>query len=390
MKIEALYRYFLLTPATHLPVIDEEGNLIGLLSRKLIQMEMADLSSSDREYAQLPDSFLEMEMPESFFQYFQRQKSIPVLSKTGEKKEEWDKVQVMAGLGKLVAPKRTEEPATEEKKQALEQSSRSWFMELILQNFPDGLLATDLEGSSIFYNETFEQTILTKKYFRDSILQAERLLKEMSKNLLANYLKTNELRLEGNSPFSLQTYVNELECNVRIIVLKQGSKIVGYLYHFVSPRSGLGQQDENGLEFPSVSDAFLQKLPLETMLKEVESAFIFHSLKRNQDNISHTALELGVPRTTLQNRIKFLELQSRYSLSRENPIPRKKANVSPISETAPLEKAAKNTETSLGTKHSSSSKKKPKNVSKSSVLPKKTSSSKTASSKTSAKKRKHR
>ncbi|MBM9500271.1 transcriptional regulator [Leptospira sp. 201903071] len=390
MKIEALYRYFLITPATHLPVIDESGDLVGLLSRKLIQMEMADLSSSDREYSQLPESFLETEIPESFFQYFQRQKSIPVLGQNGEKKEEWDKVQVMAGLGKLVSATRPVEPPTEEKKQELEQSSRSWFMELILQNFPDGLLATDLEGSSIFYNETFEQTILTKKYFRDSILQAERLLKEMSKNLLANYLKTNELRLEGNSPFSLQTYVNELESNVRIIVLKQGSKIVGYLYHFVSPRSGLGQQDENGLEFPSVSDAFLQKLPLETMLKEVESAFIFHSLKRNQDNISHTALELGVPRTTLQNRIKFLELQSRYSLSRENPIPRKKANVSQAMENEPPEKVLKNTETPVVSKHSPSSKKKAKNVLKGAALSKKGPSSKSASSKTSAKKRKQR
>ncbi|AOP33464.1 transcriptional regulator [Leptospira tipperaryensis] len=390
MKIEAIYRYFLITPATHLPVINESGDLIGLLSRKLIQMEMADLSSSDREYAQLPDSFLETEIPESFFQYFQRQKSIPVLAKTGEKKEEWDKVQVMAGLGKLVSENRAPELPTEEKKQELEQSSRSWFMELILQNFPDGLLATDLEGSSIFYNETFEQTILTKKYFRDSILQAERLLKEMSKNLLANYLKTNELRLEGSSPFSLQTYVNELECNVRIIVLKQGPKIVGYLYHFVSPRSGLGQQDANGLEFPSVSDAFLQKLPLETMLKEVESAFIFHSLKANQDNISHTALALGVPRTTLQNRIKFLELQNRYSLQRENPIPRKKANSSPVVESDSLEKVAKNGESSSGQKPSSPSKKKGKNASKSSSPSKKGSSSKSAFSKTPAKKRKQR
>ncbi|MBE8398518.1 transcriptional regulator, partial [Leptospira borgpetersenii serovar Hardjo-bovis] len=79
------------------------------------------------------------------------------------------------------------------------------------------------------------------------------------------------------------------------------------------------------LEFPSVIDAFFQKLPLETMLKEVESAFIFHSLKAIQDNISHTALQLGIPRTTLQNIIKFLDLQSLYTLSRENSIPRKNA-----------------------------------------------------------------
>ncbi|EMY75990.1 transcriptional regulator, Fis family [Leptospira weilii serovar Ranarum str. ICFT] len=398
MKIEAIYKYFLLTPTTHLPVVDESGELIGLLSRKLIQMEMADLSSSEREYSQLPESFLETTMPESFFQYFQRQKSIPVLAKTGEKKEEWDKVQLLAGLGKLVAAQRPpEETPSPEKKQELEQSSRFWFMELILQNFPDGLLATDLEGNSVFYNETFEQNILPKKYFRDSILQAERLLKEMSKNLLADYLKSNELRLDGNLPFSLQTYRTELECTVRIIVLKQGSKIVGYLYHFVTPRAVLGRQDESGLEFPSVQDAFFQKFPLETMLKEVESSFIFHSLKRNQDNISHTALELGVPRTTLQNRIKFLDLQSRYALSKENPIPRKKT----ISTASSEEKSAtepKDTD-SVGLKKQNpkttkiaskrvSAKKSDPSAGKRNSLSKKKSSSKTSSSKPAAKKRK--
>ncbi|EMJ97069.1 CBS domain-containing protein [Leptospira alstonii] len=401
MKIEAIYKYFLLTPTTHLPVVDESGELIGLLSRKLIQMEMADLSSSEREYSQLPESFLETTMPESFFQYFQRQKSIPVLFKTGEKKEEWDKVQLLAGLSKLAVAQKPPVSSSSEKKQEQELSSRFWFMELILQNFPDGLLATDLEGNSVFYNETFEQNILPKKYFRDSILQAERLLKEMSKNLLADYLKSNELRLDGNLPFSLQTYRTELECNVRIIVLKQDSKIAGYLYHFVTPRAVLGRQDESGLEFPSVQDAFFQKLPLETMLKEIESAFIFHSLKANQDNISHTALQLGVPRTTLQNRIKFLDLQNRYALSKENPIPRKKT----ISAASPEEKSAaepKNAEpsglkkqspktTKIASKQvSASSKKSDKNAVKPNSLSKKNSSSKASSSKPAAKKRKSR
>ncbi|WP_082280904.1 CBS domain-containing protein [Leptospira kirschneri] len=376
MKIETIYKYFLLTPSTHLPVVDDSGKLIGLLSRKSIQMEMADLSNSEKEYTQIPESFLETDIPESFFQYFQRQKSIPVLSTTGEKKEEWDKVQLMAELGQLVSANRPSVPPTTEiQKQEKEQNSRFWFMELILQNFPDGLLATDLEGSSLFYNETFEQNILPKKYFRDSIQQAERLLKEMSKNLLADYLKTNELRLDGNSTFSLQTYVSELECNVRIIVLKQNSKIAGYLYHFITPKAVLGRQDENGLEFPSIRDAFLQKLPLETMLKEVESSFIFYSLKANQDNISHTALQLGVPRTTLQNRIKFLDLQNRYSLSRENPIPRKKASGS-------SEKSPKNTENNNS--QTPNSKKSKKNG------PKTNSASKKKSSKTTVKKRNRR
>ncbi|EKP14511.1 MULTISPECIES: CBS domain-containing protein [Leptospira] len=391
MKIETLYRYFLITPATHLPVVDESGDLIGLLSRKLIQMEMADLSSSEQEYTRLPKNFLETEIPESFFQYFQRQKSIPVLTLTGEKKEEWDKVQVMAGLGKLISENRSSpEPVTEPKKQEQEQSSRFWFMELILQNLPDGLLATDLEGNSVFYNETFEQSILPKKYFRDSILQAERLLKEMSKNLLADYLKSNELRLDGNTPFSLQTYITEIECNVRIIVLKQNSKIAGYLYHFITPRAVLGRQNESGLEFPSVSDAFFQKLPLETMLKEVESAFIFHSLKANQDNISHTALQLGIPRTTLQNRIKFLDLQSRYTLSRENSIPRKKAVPPHHSEEKP-ETHTKNPKSSASSKQVPvTSKKSGKSTSKDNVRTKKKSTSKTASLKQTAKKRKFR
>ncbi|EMM73524.1 hypothetical protein LEP1GSC043_4413 [Leptospira weilii str. Ecochallenge] len=101
MKIETLYRYFLITPATHLPVVDESGDLIGLLSRKLIQMEMADLSSSEREYTRLPESFLETEIPESFFQYFQRQKSIPVLTLTGEKKKNGTKSRSWPNLENL-------------------------------------------------------------------------------------------------------------------------------------------------------------------------------------------------------------------------------------------------------------------------------------------------
>lgn len=387
MKIETIYKYFLLTPSTHLPVVDNSGKLIGLLSRKLIQMEMADLSNSEKEYAQIPESFLETDIPESFFQYFQRQKSIPVLSTTGEKKEEWDKIQLMAELGQLVSANRpSTPPVTEVQKQEKEQNSRFWFMELILQNFPDGLLATDLEGGSLFYNETFEQNILPKKYFRDSIQQAERLLKEMSKNLLADYLKTNELRLDGSSTFSLQTYVTELECNVRIIVLKQNSKIVGYLYHFITPKAVLGRQDESGLEFPSIRDAFLQKLPLETMLKEVESSFIFYSLKANQDNISHTALQLGVPRTTLQNRIKFLDLQNRYSLSRENPIPRKKTSTTVYSTETQPNKNEKRPSLKKQTSKSTE-------VSKQTSTPKKSGKNrvkKNSSSKTAVKKRSRR
>nr|WP_232224721.1 helix-turn-helix domain-containing protein [Leptospira fainei] len=330
MRIEGLYKHFLYTPTNFLPVWEESDGLLGLLPKETILMELADLSVADREFTRIPEEYLIREIPESLLGYFQKQRTIPVLNSFGERKEDWDKPRLMAELSRSSwVAKGAEKPAQQSPElQAEDRTKQSqWFMEVILQNFPDGLLATDLDGHAVFYNETFEKDILTRKWFRDSILYAEKLLKEMSKDLLGNYLKTHELRLDEGK-ISVQTFVQDLDSLVRVSVLRQKGKPLGYLYHFSPIRAKLNSQDEDGMEFPSVTEAFGQKLPLETMLKEVEGSYIYHTLKRNQENVSHAALDLGVPRTTLQNRIKFLDLGARFKLNKDQPIPRKKTGKS--------------------------------------------------------------
>ncbi|TGL64255.1 PAS domain-containing protein [Leptospira sarikeiensis] len=325
MRIEVLYKFFLYSPTSHLPVWEEGPGLLGLLPKERVLMELADLSASEREFSRIPEEFLIREIPESLLSFFQKQRTIPVLNPLGEKLEDWDKPRFLAELSRSSwMAKEPEKPkATPQKTEEEKAKQSQWFMEVLLQNFPDGLLATDLDGHTVFYNETFEQEILVKKWFRDSILQAEKLLKEMSKELLGNYLKTHELRLEEGK-LSVQTYLPDLDSIVRVSVLKQKGKPLGYLYHFSPASAKLNSQDGEGMEFPSVTEAFNQKLPLETILKEVEGSYIYHTLKRNQENVSHAALDLGVPRTTLQNRIKFLDLTSKFKLNKDQPIPRKK------------------------------------------------------------------
>ncbi|PJZ69249.1 transcriptional regulator [Leptospira perolatii] len=327
MKIENLYKYFLYTQASHLPVWEEENHaLLGLLPKERILMELADLSLADREFSRIPEEYLVREIPETLLAFFQKQRTIPVLSPLGERKEDWDKPRLLAELSrsswvaKEPEKKESNDPESPEEKSKQTQ----WFMEVLLQNFPDGLLATDLDGHSVFYNETFENEILPRKWFKDSILHAEKLLKEMSKELLGNYLKTHELRLEEGK-LSVQTFLPDLDCLVRVSILHQKGKPVGYLYHFSPASSKVNHQDADGFIFPSVAEAFRQKLPLETILKEVEGSYIYQSLKRNQENVSHAALDLGVPRTTLQNRIKFLDLTSKFPMNRDQPIPRRKS-----------------------------------------------------------------
>jgi len=58
MKIESYYKFFLMTPVSHLPVVGEDGTAIGLLSRDKISREMADLDSTGIEYESIPEHLM--------------------------------------------------------------------------------------------------------------------------------------------------------------------------------------------------------------------------------------------------------------------------------------------------------------------------------------------
>lgn len=331
MKFESLYRHFLLTKATHLPVISEDGELLGLLSKDRVHRELSDLGREREDLDEIPLDILENELHENLLLYFKESTQIPVIGLDGEKKDNWDKPRFLAAFTRFdsinVRDPKLEEIESKLEKKKENADSVQWFMELILSHFPDGLLATDVNGSTIFYNETFENNILTKPLFRDSLQLAEKYLHNLNREVLATYLKGHDLTLGKDADTNvLHTNITELRTNLRIITLKKEKKVVGFLYHF-SPSNFAGPSGTGNSEFPNMDEAFRSKLPLESVLEEMEAHYIHKSLKRNSNNISHAATELGVPRTTLQNRIRFLKLSERFQNEAKvkSVIPRKRS-----------------------------------------------------------------
>jgi hypothetical protein len=326
MKIELFYRHFLMIPVSHLPVVDGSSNIVGLLSKEKIAREMADLESEGIEYAKIPEHILESNINEKVLQYFTRYRTIPVLNDLGQRIDEWEKPRFLAEASKLLEEKK---PVPQETKEDPNNETKNRmmiyrFMELILRSFPDALYATDKDGDTTFYNEKFEVQILSKTIFRDSITIAEKYFRELSRDLISEYFKSVEPGSEDSIDLPcLQVYVKNLELFIRLITLRADEKVIGYLYHFLDPNiSWMNQRGQSN--FPLIEELFQMNAPLSEVLKEVESSYIIRSFKKNQENISHTASDLKLPRSTLQNRIKFLGLSDILSRDPEVPIPRVK------------------------------------------------------------------
>lgn len=315
MKIETIYKHFLITPIQQIPVVNREtSELIGLLSKEKILLEMSDLSLSGKTYDSIPSHLIDNSFHENLIAYFQSNRLIPVLSELGEKIGEWDKPRFLAEFSKSIKKEDPKEKHIEKKQEKSQENQIQWFISLILENFPDPLFATDVEGNSIFYNEKFEKEILTKPSFRNSIVFAERFLRDLNRDLFANFLKSNnfENKSGGESNPFLQTYVKQVDRILRVITLEAKEKTVGFLYQFILPGNKLSFMGDAGMSFPSIEEAFHNKLPLEVVLNETEGHYIYYNLKSNQDNISHTAKALGIPRSTLQNRIRQLNIAKKF------------------------------------------------------------------------------
>ncbi|EOQ95146.1 transcriptional regulator, Fis family [Leptospira wolbachii serovar Codice str. CDC] len=304
---------------------------MGLLSKDRVHRELSDLGREREDLDEIPLEILETELHENLLLFFKESTQIPVIGLDGEKKDNWDKPRFLAAFTKLDSS-HIRDPKLEEIESKLEKKrenadSVQWFMELILSHFPDGLIATDVTGSTVFYNETFENDILTKPLFRDSLQLAEKYLHNLNKEVLASYLKDHDMSLGKDADTNvLYANVTELRVTLRIVTLKKEKKVFGFLYHF-SPSSFANPAENGQSEFPNLDEAFRSKLPLESVLEEMEAHYIHKSLGRNSNNISHTATELGVPRTTLQNRIRFLKLSERFrnETKVKTVIPRKRS-----------------------------------------------------------------
>ena len=331
-----MYKYFMMTPVSHLPVVDDNGKLVGLLSRQKLKTEMSDLAFSDRDFDEIPRDFLDFELSENIVNYFSRHRQIPVLSLSADNADFWDKPRFLAEFSRLNDSAEKPEKKEEISAPDLKDSHIRWYMELVLQNFPDALLATDLDGNSIFYNDNFIQKIVSHKQFRGSISFAERYLRDLNRELFARYLKAHDLELKDDRV--IKTWLVNIGVYLRVITLKSESgKVAGFLYHFAERESVLGQ---TGRTFPDVEEAYGNHLPLDLIKDEVEKSYIQYTIEDSAGNISHTAEKLNLPRSTLQNRMKQLGIR----FETEEPVPRKrekKEEKSVSAKKAPVKKTVK-------------------------------------------------
>lgn len=326
----------MLSPASHLPVLGEEKLLIGFLSKEKLQIEMADLSRSSMEVDEIPQEFLDKDISESLLAFFSTNSKIPVLDMQGNRIESWDKPRLLAEYTKLAGSESSQKENSNNDESLKYQSSDSsknpvhWFTQLILESFSDPLFATDIEGTAIFHNDRFESEILSQSFFRNSVSFAERYLRDLNKDLFASFLKANDLDMNANQENGkiLQTILPKIGYMVRVVSLVQADKLVGYLYHFIQLKRSILDSNSDGFQFPSIEEAFANKLPIELVLKETESFYIYQSLLRNKRNVSHAAEELGIPRSTLQNRIRFLDIENRFQNSKQDKVPRKRSGFS--------------------------------------------------------------
>lgn len=85
MKIESIYKHFMVTPVSHLPVVDENSDIVGLISKEKVLMEMSDIASSGQEYEKIPEQFLDFNITEGVIYYFQNNRTIPVINHLSQK-----------------------------------------------------------------------------------------------------------------------------------------------------------------------------------------------------------------------------------------------------------------------------------------------------------------
>ncbi|PJE00545.1 MAG: transcriptional regulator [Leptospira sp.] len=400
MRFASLYKHFMLSPASHLPVLAEDKSLLGFLSKEKLQIEMADLARSSLDIEEIPHELIELDISENLLSYFNAHSKIPVIDSQGVRFESWDKPRLLAEYTKLVGSKSSQSVGEgisnfeNESRENLENSNSfakeeiknsknpvQWFTQLILESFSDPLFATDLEGNSVFYNDRFEKEILSQQFFRDSVSFAERYLRDLNKDLFASFLKANNLDMNASQENGrvLQTILAKIGYMVRVVSLTQSDKLVGYLYHFILLKQSIQDSNSEGIVFPSLEEALANKLPIELVLKETESYYIYQSLLRNKRNVSHTAHELGVPRSTLQNRIRFLDIDKRFQDKKQTPVPRKRSS------SPKPEKSQKLSESSTQSKERPKSKQQttnPKPLTKSKTKAKPLSKKKTSKKKT--------
>lgn len=318
-KLPGILKIFYMTGLRYLPVVepgddrkDLTSSVVAFVSRKRLDMEMADLGRAYQGYDRIPESILvQKKLPADLITHLSSAERVPVLDVRGDRVAEWEQAEMLRGIavfkerlkkeGLEPAPALREGvPINEEKRE----DGSAWLSRLILTEIPDPLFAVDMGGKTIFFNSAFEERLLGRPELKKSIRLAENYFQELLRNLLAAAYEEGEPQGDIDR-LILNTHIEELGTSVTIRPLRAESGLIGYLYifspHIVRPL------------FEETREMIRNGTGLDEIMDRVESAMIRDALKKNGENISHTAESLGLKRTTLQNKIKRLNIQTEHN-----------------------------------------------------------------------------
>jgi hypothetical protein len=329
--LKAFYRSGLAyLPVTLSPEAGQrELALKGFLSRRLLDRLMTDLERAESRTDRIPDELLVTHpLPDDLLASLRRSGPAPVLNENGEQIAAWDEAELLRAVARFREAHGDRTPvdasqagassgATGKKAaaggrgRAEEAGGSRWLGELILAALPSPMLALDLKGATLFYNDRFESSVLRKERLKNSIRLAETYFLELTRALLARSFEEDPQRKFHRA---LAAHVRELDLFVRVLNLEQDGRITGYLYVFSEPGEG------------GVNEELLARIAegagLETAIDELESVAIRAALEKHGFNVSHAAAYLKIKRSTLQNKIKRLKIEERFGARGKGPIRR--------------------------------------------------------------------
>ncbi|MBR33128.1 MAG: hypothetical protein CMN77_17655 [Spirochaetaceae bacterium] len=305
-----IIRFFYSTSLDHIPLVrDLDGRLEGYLSRNLLNRELSDLERAQAEYESVPEAWVRPDIDREELLKLSSQCPVPVVNRAGLKKTEWQDTELLRNASELKERKAREEAEAAEVINPEPETSDQWFARLVLAAIPHPILATDLNGHALFYNEGFQQRVLERDFFHKNLALAESYFLELTRGLLARVYS------EGPHPTDLLfASIPELSISVEITTIHREQQVSGYLYIFQDPElSGIPHEVLSRLE---------RGMSLDEIMEELEAGIIASMLRRNGQNVSHAAQALRINRSTLQNKIKRLKVNERYARKVDGPVRR--------------------------------------------------------------------
>jgi hypothetical protein len=300
VQVSDLVRIFFKHPLSYIPIVDEnpggDSYLIGFLSRQKVFHYSSDKERLENRFERIPDIFLSKEiLPEHIWEFFEKS-PIPVYNLFAQYLTTWDKHEINYYLKNFLFTVKSYNPKPIENQEELQNLTEKYhLLEMVFSSFPFPMLALDVEGNSIFYNELFLKDILDKGPFKKTLALAESYFKELIKDIIAYYILQNR-------PTDLMEW-NGKEIKRKMIItnITEEKEIIGYLMIFLPYQESFSleeyiyQELKKGLDYDSIID-------------NIETNIIKSFLDKNKQNITHTAEELRIKRTTLQNKIKRLNI----------------------------------------------------------------------------------